>query len=73
MRGIPTPPAMVIFVPSREAGTLAQAIFECGRTADPPSHIACGPAHTEMGFENLKAIHSVLAVLTVMPQNLDIK
>jgi hypothetical protein len=64
---------MVIFAPSREAGKLVQANFECGRAADPPSHIPCGPTHTETGFENLKAIHSVLAGLTVMPQNLDIK
>ena len=71
--GLRTPPAMVIFDPSRVAGTLAQSNIECGRAADPPSRIPCGPAHTEMEFENLKAVHSVLAVLTVMPQNLDIK
>ena len=71
--GLRTPPAMVIFDPTRGAGTLAQSNIECGRAADRPSHIPCGPTHTEVGFENLKAIHSVLAGLTVMPQNLDIK
>jgi len=71
--GLRTSPAMVIFDPTREAGTLAQSKIECGRAADRPSHIPCGPTQTEMGFENFKAFHLVLAGLTVMPQNLDIK